>query len=416
MNKGMLSAVTVIDMTEGVAGPYAASLLGDMGANVIKVERSEGDWSRTAGGNTIGTVGSTQFVALNRNKRDISLDISTADGLRIIERMVSQADVLLSNFRAGVMGKLGLDYARCKTLRPDLVYCTISGFGQDGPYAQFPASDTILQALSGVMNLVGEANGPPLRVGFPLIDLAAANSAVQAVLGALFARLSGQGGRQIDISLMAAAMALMNVTFTDYLASGRLPQRHGNQNAAHAPAGAFVTGDSRYITVAILRDAHWKKLCAALDMPELADDPRFINNGLRVANRTILDAIITPIFQSKPAEFWIEQLRAADILCGPINTFADIMADHDLAACLPLIDPKLDGVTRIMGNPIRLDGAYFTATQPAPARGQHTREVLSEFGFDTAEIEGFLHSGGAYALDTPASLVTPATLSAPPAS
>ena len=177
MNKGMLSAVTVIDMTEGVAGPYAASLLGDMGANVIKVERSEGDWSRSAGGNTIGTVGSTQFVALNRNKRDISLDISTADGLRIIERMVSQADVLLSNFRAGVMGKLGLDYARCKTLRPDLVYCTISGFGQDGPYAQFPASDTILLALSGVMNLVGEANGPPLRVGFPLIDLAAANSA-----------------------------------------------------------------------------------------------------------------------------------------------------------------------------------------------------------------------------------------------
>lgn len=400
MNTGMLSAVTVIDMTEGVAGPYAASLLGDMGANVIKVERSAGDWSRTASGKTIGNVGSTQFVALNRNKRDISVDIATPDGLRILERLVSRADVLLSNYRAGVMAKLGLDYARCKSLRPDLVYCTISGFGQDGAYAQFPASDTILQALSGVMNLVGEADGPPLRVGFPLIDLAAANSAVQAVLAALFARLSGQGGRQIDISLMAAAMALMNVTFTDFLASGRLPQRHGNQNAAHAPAGAFITGDGRHISVAILRDSHWRKLCAALELPELADDARFVNNGLRVANRAILDSLITPIFQAKPAAYWIAQLRAADILCGPINTFADVIADHDLAACLPLIDPKLEGVTRIMGNPIRIDGAYFTAAQPAPARGQHTREVLAEFGFNAAEIAAFLRSGGAHALDS----------------
>ena len=402
MKPGVLSKITVIDMTEGVAGPYAASLLGDMGANVIKVERAEGDWSRTAGKHSIGNIGSTQFVALNRNKRDISLNVGTPDGLRIIERMVSRSDVLLSNFRAGVMTKLGLGYARCKTLRPELIYCTISGFGQDGAYAQFPASDTVLQALSGMMNQVGEADGPPLRVGFPLIDLAAANNAVQGILAALYGRLSaenGKGGAEIDVSLMASAMALMNVTLTDYLASGRLPQRHGNQNAQHAPAGAYEVAGGRFITLAILRDAHWKKLCAALELPALADDARFNSNALRVGNRAALDAIIAPLFKSKPAEHWITKLRAADILCGAVNTFADIIADTDLAACLPLIETKLDGVPRMMGNPIRFDGEYRSAEHPAPARGQHTRAVLAEFGFSTAEVESFLCSGGAFAGD-----------------
>jgi crotonobetainyl-CoA:carnitine CoA-transferase CaiB-like acyl-CoA transferase len=399
MSAGILSAITVIDMTEGVAGPYAASMLGDMGANVIKVERAEGDWSRTAGKHSVGNVGSLQFVALNRNKRDISLDLATAEGRHIIERMVTKSDVVLSNFRAGVMAKLGLDFARCKTLRADIIYCTISGFGQDGAYAQFPASDTVLQALSGMMNLVGEADGPPLRVGFPLIDLTAANNAVQAVLLALYGRLSGQGGKQIDVSLMAAAMALMNVTFTDYLAAGRLPKRHGNQNAQHAPAGAFEVAGGRYITLAILRDSHWQKLCAALDLPALAADARFSSNALRVEHRAALDAIIAPILKTKPAEFWIAALRKADILCGPVNSFADIIADTDLAAGLPLIDAKLAGVPKLMGNPIRNNGEYFTVERPAPARGQHTREILAEFGFNAEEVAGFLRTGSAFAAD-----------------
>jgi hypothetical protein len=400
MSAGVLSKITVIDMTEGVAGPYAASMLGDMGANVIKVERSEGDWSRTAGKHGIGDVGSTQFVALNRNKRCVGIDLGTADGRSIAGRMVAKADVLLSNFRAGVMAKLGLGFARCRELKPDIIYCTISGFGQDGPYAQFPASDTVLQALSGVMNLVGEADGPPLRVGFPLIDLAAANNAVQAVLLALYSRLSGQReAKQIDVSLMASAMALMNVTFTDFLAAGRLPQRHGNQNAAHAPAGAFEVAGGRYITLAILRDAHWQKLCTALELPALSTDALFATNALRVEHRRALDGIIAPLFKTKPSEFWIEKLRAADIICGPVNSFADIVADTDLAACLPLIDPRLEGVSRVMGNPIRVDGKYFTANLPAPARGQHTREVLAEIGFSSDEIAGFLRAGSAFATD-----------------
>ena len=180
--------------------------------------------------------------------------------------------------------------------------------------------------------------------------------------------LSGEGGKQIDVSLMAATMVLMNVTFTDFLAAGRLPQRHGNQNAAHAPAGAFEVAGGRYITIAVLRDSHWKKLCAALDLPALAEDARFSTNALRVEHRAVIDGIIVPILKSKPSEFWIAQLRSADILCGPVNTFADIVADKDLAACLPLIGPQLEGVSRVMGNPIRIDGAYFTADRPPPVR------------------------------------------------
>ncbi len=396
MDRKILSNVQVIDMTEGVAGPYAATLLGDMGARVIKIERQEGDWQRNAGRGVPGRVGNAQFIALNRNKRDIGIDLGTAGGRRIVERLVANADVVISNYRAGVMAKLGFDYARCKELKPDIIYCTISGFGQDGPYARFPASDTILQAASGVMSVVGEADGPPLRVGFPLIDMTAANYAVQSVLLALYARLTGQGGANIDVSLMAAAAALMCGSFTDYLASGRLPERQGNQNSLLAPAGAFEVAGGRFITIAVLRDSHWKKFCSATGLEHIADDDRFRTNAGRVKHRAELDCIIVPLLKSNTSDFWIERLRAADILCGPINTVADVIANPALAACLPLIDLGLPNAPRAMGAPIRYDGEFFTAERPSPAKGEHTREVLAECGFTAEEIETFLRAGSAF--------------------
>lgn len=396
MRAKILSPVTVIDMTEGVAGPYASTLLGDMGARVIKVERREGDWQRSAGKGGAPGVGGAQFIALNRNKRDIGVDLGTADGRRIIERLVAKADVVVSNYRAGVMAKLGIDYACCKALKADIIYCTISGFGQDGAYAQLPASDTILQAISGVMNVVGEADGPPLRVGFPLIDMTAANYAVQSVLLALFGRMTGQGGAHIDVSLMAAAAALMPGSFTDYLANGALPARQGNQNTLLAPAGAYRVGGGRFITIAVLRDSHWQKFCAAIERDDLAADARFATNGQRLQHRAELDAIIVPLLAAQPADYWIAKLRAADILCGPINSVADVLADPALAACLPLIHTGLPGAARTLGAPIRYNGEFFTADQPPPAKGQHTREVLAEFGFTAEEIEALLKTGSAF--------------------
>jgi crotonobetainyl-CoA:carnitine CoA-transferase CaiB-like acyl-CoA transferase len=396
MNQKILRDVKVVDMTEGVAGPYAATLLGDMGAQVIKIERQDGDWQRNAGKGEPGRFGNPQFIALNRNKRDIGIDLGSAGGRGIVERLVGKADVVISNYRAGVMAKLGFDYAHCKALNPDIIYCTISGFGQDGAYARLPASDTVLQAISGVMSVVGEPEGAPLRVGFPLIDMTAANSAVQSVLLALYGRLTGQGGANIDVSLMAAAASLMCGGFTEYLASGRVPPRQGNQNSLLAPAGAFKVTGGRYITIAVLRDSHWQKFCAALGLEQLANDARFATNAARVAHRAELHTLIIPLFESQPAEFWLEKLRAADILCGPINTVADVLADPALKACLPLIDIGLPNAAQALGSPIRYNGEFFKAECPAPAKGQHTREVLTEIGYSTEEIDGFLRAGSAF--------------------
>ena len=399
MQTGILSKITVIDMTEGVAGPYAAMALSDMGANVIKVERAAGDWSRPSDHVRVDGEANANFITLNRNKRDIGLDASSATGKQILERMIARSDVLISNYRPGVMAKLGFDAARCRAINADLVYCTISGFGQDGAYAEYPASDTIIQAMSGVMSVVGEADGPPHRIGFPLIDMAAANSAVQGILLALYGRLTGQGGAVIDISLMAAALAMMSGGYTRYAASGKVPRRQGNQNANLAPAGAFKTSEGRYLSIAVLRDEHWIKFCAAMELDGLADDPRFATNALRVENRAALDDIVVPMFAARPATDWLDRLRAADILCGPINDFADIAADPHLGAGLPLVDPLAPNVPRAVGLPICLDGNYAETTRPAPAKGEHTREVLAEFGFGAEEVVAFFREDAVFSGD-----------------
>ena len=400
MASAILSKITLIDMTEGVAGPYAATELADMGANVVKVERPARDWSRTAGKEAVAAAGSAQFVSLNRNKRDIGIDIETPGGREIMKRMVAHADVILSNYRPGVMAKLGLGYQRCREIKPDIIFCTISGFGQTGAYSKFPASDTIMQAMSGVMSLTGEPDGPPLRAGFPLIDMAAANYAVQSILLALYGRAGGHGGAEIDVSLMAAALGLMNSQLSDHLLTGRVPMRQGNQNGNLAPAGAFEVAGGRYIAIAILRDEHWRKFCAAMDLGHLAEDARFRTNDARVRNRDGLDQLIAPILAAQSSEYWLERLRGADILCGPINTLADVAADTALAAGLPLIDPGVEGAARIMGTPIRFNGAYFTADRPPPLKGEHTREVLAALGYGPDAIEGLLQSGSVFTAET----------------
>lgn len=396
MQPAILSDITVIDMTEGVAGPYAAMVLSDMGANVVKVERPAGDWARPADHFNVDGELNAQFISLNRNKRNIGLDVASESGKRILERLISRADVLISNYRPGVMAKLGFGYDRCRALNGELVYCTISGFGQDGAYAQSPASDTIIQAMSGLMSLVGEPDGPPTRVGFPLVDMTAANYAVQSILLALYGRLTGHGGANLDISLMAAALGLMTQGYTRYSASGKVPHRQGNQNTNLAPAGAFRASDGRYFTIAVLRDSHWQKFCAVMQLGDLASDARFKTNALRVEHRAILEEIIVPMFASQPAAYWLERLQAADILCGPINTFADVAADPNLTSQLPLVDPMAPSVPQAMGVPIRRDGAYNATRRPAPAKGQHTEEILAEFGFGADEVQAFLAGGTAF--------------------
>ena len=397
MARQTLAGVRVVDMTEGVAGPYAATLLGDMGADVVKVERREGDWQRSAGRGEPGRRGNAQFIALNRNKRDIGVDLDTDAGRQVVERLVARADVLVSNYRPGVMGRLGFDYARCRELRPDLIYCTISGYGQDGAGALLPASDTILQAVSGVMSTVGEPDGPPLRVGFPLVDLTAAGSAVQAVLLALYGRLKGEGGSCIDVSLMAAAASLLAGGYTDCLTSGRSPTRQGNQNSLHAPAGTFEAGDGRELSLAVLRESHWRRLCRALDLGALVGDPRFATNAARLRNREALNAALAPRLRTEPRAIWLERLRAADILCGPVNTVGDALADPALRATLPILETGLPDAPQVLGGPIHRDGEFLPLCRAAPLQGEHTREVLRELGYAPADVDALLASGAAFA-------------------
>lgn len=395
----ILADMTVIDMTEGVAGPYAAMILSDMGANVLKVERKAGDWSRPADHAHVDGESNGQFIALNRNKRNIGLDAASPGGKEILTRMIGRADVLISNYRPGVMAKLGFDYPRCQAINPNLVYCTVSGFGQDGAYAQRPASDTIIQAMSGLMSLVGEPDGPPLRVGFPLVDMAAANAAIQAILLALLGRLKGRGGANIDISLMSAALAMMSASFTRYRASGRVPKRQGNLNTNLAPAGAYRAGDGRYLSIAVLRDSHWRKFCAVMGLDGLVEDPRFLTNADRVANRAEIDVLIQPMLDAHPAAEWVERLRAADILAGPINDFGDIAGDPLLTAGLPLVETMAPNAPVAVGSPIRMNGAYMETVRPAPAKAAHTREILAEFGYGDEEIAAHIEAGAAFALN-----------------
>lgn len=388
MRKDGLAGVRVIDMTEGVAGPYAATLLGDMGADVLKVERPEGDWGRTSGRE--GPAGiSSYFAALNRNKRAVGLDVRGSGADEVVRRLLERADVIISNFRPGVMEKLGLGYEECARVNPALIYCTISAFGQEGGYSRVPGSDTILQAISGLMDITGEPEGSPLRVSFTLIDLAAALFAVQGILLALYER--NEKGRRVEVSLLNASLALQNAPFTGFLLDGTLPGRQGNQNPALSPAGAFRTSDGKYIALAVLRESHWSKFCEAISRPELEEDTRFSSNARRLENRPELNGILVSLFETGDQTEWLSTLGEADIVCSPVNSYQDLMNDPELARAVSTVELDLPaGPVRTVGNPVQVDGRRFEARIPSPRLGEHTAEVLGELSFTKREIEELL--------------------------
>ncbi len=395
MNK-LLSKISVLDMTEGVAGPCAASLLGDMGAFVIKVERPEGDWGR-------GTEDPLRpyFVANNRNKRDLCLDLQKKDAGQVIMRLVERSDIVLSNYRKGVMERLGVGYDACQKINPGIIYCTISAFGQKGAYSSLPASDTGMQALSGIMDSIGEMEGLPLRVRFPLVDIHSASMAVQGILLALYARQQGKLGTRIDVSLLNAAMSLQAMPFTSFLMTEELPKRYGNQNPMLSPAGAYRTKDDKYMTIAILGESYWERFCQAIGMAQISEEEKFKNNSLRVKNRAALNEIVVPVFLRKPREEWIHIFKEADILCSPINNFAGVLDDSALVESISLWKFKLKGKEiRTMGNPIEIDGEYLTLELPPPLKGEHTNEILEELGYSHNEIQAMLSQGIVYSLAT----------------
>jgi crotonobetainyl-CoA:carnitine CoA-transferase CaiB-like acyl-CoA transferase len=379
-----LAGITVLDMTEGVAGPYASSLLGDLGADVIKIERPQGDWGRVTGAMIEPEFGSI-FVAMNRNKRCLGLDVRTEHGRKVVGRILERADVVISNYRRGVMERLGLGYDDCVAVRPNIVYCTISAFDPHSQWAGAPGNDTALQAASGLMSLVGMPDGEPLRVAVPVIDFTAGVFAAQGVLAGLVRR---DAPRLVEVSLISVAAALQGIPLTEYLKSGVVPDRHGNQNPYIAPAGAYVARDGKFLTVACLRQTHWEGLCAVLERDDLVADPRFADNTARVANRPELNIELDKVFQTRDQHDWLTLLTGAGVLHSAVSDLSEVLANPGTGPTLPITTAAITGAgpARTIGNPLRINHS-FPATQLAPPRrGEHSVELLTEFGYTETEI------------------------------
>ena len=395
MNAGRtaLEGIRVLDVTQVMAGPFCAMQLCDMGADVIKVEPPGGDSTRRMAGASGDD--SAGFNAVNRGKRGIVLDLGTARGQNAMRRLLGSADILIENYRPGVMRRFGLDYATLAEQYPALIYASISGYGQTGPAAAKGGFDLIAQGVSGLMSVTGEPGRPPVKVGVPLTDLGAGLFALAAILAALHYRTRTGLGQHIDTSLVEAGIALSVWESAEYFAQGVPPERLGSAHRMLAPYQAIRCADG-YITMAAGTDRLFPRLCAVLGHPEWIDDPAFANDTLRVRNRAALIERIEAMTTAEPRDRWLARFEEARIPCGPINDYAETFADPQVVARGMVVDvdhPTL-GRLRTLGSPIKMSATPPVADRRAPLLGEHTRETLREAGCTESEIRALLVEGG----------------------
>ncbi len=390
-----LEDLRVLDISRALAGPYCAMMLGDLGADVIKVELpGRGDESRSWGPPFVGKPyatypgESTYFMAMNRSKRSLTINLKSPEGQEIIRRLVKVSDVLVENFRTGIMDKMGLGYEDLHALNPRLVYCSISGYGRNGPYAERPGYDFILQAEGGIMGITGPVEGPPYRVGVSLIDITTGMFASTAILAALYTRgLTGEG-QLIDVSLLDTSAALLANVATNYLVAGVEPSRMGNAHFNIAPYEVFRARD-RWFTLGAANVKQWDMLCEVVSKPELKNDPRFCTNQDRVANRVELARILNEEFADKDANEWLMRLQEADIPCGLINNIQDVF-NHPQSKFRNLrleIEHPTAGVIGLPGFPYKMSDTPAELHRPPPLLGEHTEEILVELlGYSSEQI------------------------------
>jgi glutaryl-CoA transferase len=394
--RGALSGIRVIDLTRVLAGPYCTQMLGDLGADVIKIERpGAGDDTRRFAppflqdedGND--TSESAYFMSANRNKRSLALDITKPEGQDIVRRLIRDADAVVENFKTGNLARYGLGYDDVKADNPKLVYCSITGFGQTGPYADRPGYDFLIQAMGGIMSLTGEPDGAPQKVGVPIADIMSGMFAGVAVCAALrHAAVTGEG-QYIDIGMLDTQVAWLVNAGMNYLYAGELG-RLGNAHPNIVPYQVVRTADG-FIVVAIGNDTQFRRFCEFADCVELADDPRFATNDARVRHRDAAAALLNPIFAAKPSSYWLEGLEQRKIGCGPINNLDQVFADPHVQArgmVTEMPHPAIDGApARMIASPLRLSATPVTYRASPPLLGQHTDEILTELlGMDAAEL------------------------------
>jgi len=385
-----LSGIRVVDLTRILAGPFCTGMLADMGADVVKVETpGAGDPLRGQGAIKDGL--SWYFAGFNRNKRSLSLNLRSEAGRAVLARLIGASDVLVENFRPGVLAQMGFDAARLKALKRDLVYCNISGFGTTGPYRDRPSFDFIAQAMSGFMSVTGAADGPPLRAGPPIADLVAGLHGALGICAALVRRgRAGPGemaGETVGASLNNGLISLLAFLAANYFATGEEPVRTGNDHAIVSPYGMFRTRDGE-VALAPSQEQSYQRLIDALGLAELRADPRFATNDLRVQNRAAINAAIEARLIAETTEYWIDKLNAAGVPAGRIMGLAEVFADPQVIDQEMMLsqDHPGHGTVRMLGFPIKFAEAPCTLRRPTPEVGADTDAVLQELGYSVAEI------------------------------
>jgi crotonobetainyl-CoA:carnitine CoA-transferase CaiB-like acyl-CoA transferase len=386
----LLENILVVDLTRVLAGPYATMMLGDLGAEVVKVEMpGQGDDTRQWGPPFTPGGESAYFLSTNRNKRSLTLDLKKDQGVEVLKALIAKADVLVENFKTGTLEKWGLGYESLKDLKPDLIYCTITGYGYTGPYAQFPGYDFMVQAMGGFMSVTGPIDGGPTRSGIALADLATGMYATSAILAALFARERTGEGQRIDMALLDSQVAMMSYVASNYLVSGELPGRYGNGHPNIVPYQSFKAKDQHF-AIAAGNDRQWAKLCEEIGHQEWVTDERYATNSARVQNRDEVIAMLSEVFINQDTQTWIDICEGIGIPVAPINDMSQVFANPQV------VERKMkweaphptEGTVPLVASPLKIPTNPVEVRYPPPLLGEHTEEVLKEIlGFDQTRID-----------------------------
>jgi crotonobetainyl-CoA:carnitine CoA-transferase CaiB-like acyl-CoA transferase len=391
---GPLAGIRVLDLTRALSGPFATMVLGDLGADVIKVEDVwHGDDTRRWGPPFQGD-DAAYFLSVNRNKRGLSVNVKTEPGRDIVRRLAAASDVLIENFRPGTAARLGLGYPELAGQNPGLIYASISGYGQTGPSSGLPGYDAVAQAVSGMMSVTGEPDGEPVRAGTSTADVGAGMWALIGILAALHARESSGRGQQVDISLLDGQVAWLTYVAGKYFATGQTPGRHGSAHESLTPYQVFETADAP-LMIAVGSDGLWRRFAAATGLDDLATDPAYATNPDRVRNRETLIPLITRALSARGCAEWTGRLTAAVVPAGPVSTVPEALAHPQVIAreMVTEIDHPVAGPLKMLGSPVKLSAQPASIRRPPPTLGQHTSEILAEAGFTAAEIAAMRDAG-----------------------
>jgi crotonobetainyl-CoA:carnitine CoA-transferase CaiB-like acyl-CoA transferase len=391
---GPLAGLRVLDLTRALSGPFATMVLGDLGADVIKVEDIwHGDDTRRWGPPFQGD-DAAYFLSVNRNKRGLSVNMKAPAGQEIVRRLAADSDILVENFRPGTAARLGVGYAELARGNPGLIYASISGYGQTGPSADLPGYDAVAQAVSGMMSVTGEPDGEPVRSGTSSADVGAGMCALIGILAALHARKTSGQGQLVDVSLLDGQLAWLTYVAGKYFATGVTPGRHGSAHESLTPYQVFPTADAP-LMVAVGSDGLWRRFTAATGLDELADDPRYATNPDRVGNRDTLIPFITEALAAKGCAEWTDLLNAAGVPAGPVNTVPAALEQPQVAAreMVVEIEHPVAGTIKMLGSPLKLSAQPASIRRPPPVLGEHTDEILAEVGYTAVQVTELREAG-----------------------